>query len=71
MTEDPPKGLDPMAHVIAQRLAVRPEHFVTQSNERQLFQALSGDDLRRFVRGHGWRVVRRIGGRQIDFHNEA
>jgi len=52
-------------------LATRPEHFVTHPSELRLFQALSDNDLRRFARGRGWRVVRRIGGRQIEFYNDA
>ena len=71
MTEDPLARLDPMARVIARRLATRPEHFVTHPSELRLFQALSDNDLRRFARGYGWRVVRRIGGRQIEFYNDA
>ena len=27
--------------------------------------------LRDFAHGHGWRVVRRVGGRQIEFYNDA
>jgi hypothetical protein len=63
--------LDPMARVIGQRLATRPEYFITHPSELRLFQVLSDDDLRRFARDHGWRVVRRIGGRQIEFYNDA
>ena len=63
--------LEPMARVISQRLARRPEHFITHPSELQLFQTLSDDDLHRFARRHGWRVIRRIGGRQIEFYNDA
>ncbi|MBA3962386.1 MAG: hypothetical protein H0X40_10855 [Chthoniobacterales bacterium] len=61
----------PMARVIAQRLAVKPEHFITHPSERRLFQSLGEDDLREFARAHGWRVVRRLGGRRIEFYNDA
>ena len=30
-----------------------------------------GDELNDFALQHGWRVVRRIGGRQIEFYNDA
>lgn len=63
--------LDPMARVIARSLAVRPEHFITHPAELRCFQSLSDADLREFAHRHGWRVVRRIGGRQIEFYNDA
>ncbi|MEO7724855.1 MAG: hypothetical protein ABIU29_09255 [Chthoniobacterales bacterium] len=64
-------ALEPMARVIAQQLARRPEHFITHPSELKLFHAVSDDTLRRFAHAHGWRVVRRIGGRQIEFYNDA
>jgi hypothetical protein len=64
-------ALEPMARVIAQRLAVRPEHFITHPSELKLFHAFSDQELRRFAHEHGWRVVRRVGGRQIEFYNDA
>lgn len=63
--------LEPMARVIAQQLAVRPEHFITHPAELKLFQSLSDEELRQFAHDHGWRVVRRVGGRQIEFYNDA
>ena len=71
MKEEPRTLLEPMARVIAQRLAHRPEHFITHPAELKLFHAISDDDLRHFAHEHGWRVVRRIGGRQIEFYNDA
>jgi hypothetical protein len=71
MTDDLLARLEPIARVIAQCLAVRPEYFVTHPSELRLFQALSDTDLQRFALTHGWRVVRRIGGRQIEFYNDA
>jgi hypothetical protein len=29
------------------------------------------DELRNFAKEHGWRAVRRIGGHQIEFYNDA
>ena len=71
MNEDSLERLESMARVIAERLAIKPEHFITHPSERKLFQALSEEDLREFARRHGWRVVRRIGGQQIEFYNDA
>lgn len=71
MDEDRQALLEPMARVIAQQLARRPEHFITHPAELRLFHSLSEDELRRFAQDHGWNVVRRIGGRQIEFYNDA
>ncbi len=51
--------------------ASRPEHFITHPAELRLFHAVSDATLRDFAHGHGWRVVRRVGGRQIEFYNDA
>ena len=32
---------------------------------------MTDQDLRRFAAEHGWRVVIRIGGRQLEFYNDA
>lgn len=64
-------ALEPMARGIAQQLAHRPEHFITHPSELKLFHSVSDEELRRFAHEHGWRVVRRIGGRQIEFYNDA
>ena len=56
---------------IARMLAIKPEYFVTHPSELQVVRALSGDELREVARKNGWRVVRRVGGRQIEFYNDA
>jgi predicted nucleic acid-binding OB-fold protein len=56
---------------IARMLAVKPEYFVTHPSELQVVRALSYEELRDVAREHGWRVVRRVGGRQIEFYNDA
>lgn len=73
MSEEQPvvPALEPMAPVIARSLAIRPEHFVTHPAELRLFHSVNDTDLRAFAHDHGWRVVRRIGGRQIEFYNDA
>ena len=52
-------------------LAIKPECFVTHPSELRVIRALSDEDLRDMARQHGWRVVRRVGGRQIEFYNDA
>jgi hypothetical protein len=63
--------LGPIARVIARRLAERPEHFITHPSEMKLFRSLTAEQLSEFARCHGWRVVRRVGGRRIEFYNDV
>ena len=56
---------------IARMLAIKPEYFVTHPSELGVVRALSDEELRDMARQHGWRVVRRVGGRQIEFYNDA
>ena len=56
---------------IERMLAIKPQYFVTHPSELGVIRALSGEELREIERQHGWRVVRRIGGRQIEFYNDA
>ena len=56
---------------IARMLAMKPEYFVTHPSELRVVRALSDLDLRDIARQRGWRVVRRVGGRQIEFYNDA
>ena len=32
---------------------------------------MSDSEVRNFAESYGWRVVRRLGGRQIEFYNDA
>ena len=56
---------------IERTLAVKPECFVTHPTERRVIAALSDEELRDIARDHGWRVVRRLGGKQIEFYDDA
>lgn len=56
---------------IAGVLALRPQCFITHPSELHLIRSMTLDDLRAFAERHGWRTVRRIGGRQIEFYNDA
>ncbi len=61
----------PLGAKIERALATTPEHFVTQPAELKILHALTDSELRDFARDHGWRFVRRVGGRQIEFYNDA
>ena len=56
---------------ISQMLALKPEYFVTHPSELRVVRALSEEELRDIARQHGWHFVRRVGGRQIEFYNDA
>lgn len=56
---------------ISQMLAAKPSYFVTHPAERKIIQPLSDSTLRDLAREHGWRIVRRVGGRQIEFYNDS
>jgi hypothetical protein len=56
---------------ISAALAIRPEVFITHPAELRIISSMPDDDLRKFAAEHGWRAVRRIGGRQIEFYNDA
>ncbi len=52
-------------------LAMKPEYLVTHPAELHVLRSLSTDELDDTALRHGWRVVRRVGGRQIEFYNDA
>lgn len=56
---------------IRRMLAVQPQYFVSHPSELKVVQALSDSELRDLALEHGWRFVRRVGGRQIEFYNDA
>jgi len=56
---------------ISRMLAMKPEYSVTHPSELRIVRALSNDELGEITRQHGWRFVRRVGGRQIEFYNDA
>jgi hypothetical protein len=56
---------------IAKMLAVKPEYFVTHPSELSIVQSMSDSELRDLVFERGWRFVRRVGGRRIEFYNDA
>jgi len=65
------EGVAALATKIAATLANRPQIFITHPAELKLLRQMSDEQLRSFAAGHGWRVIRRLGGRQIEFYNDA
>jgi hypothetical protein len=63
--------LAPLTAKISAALAVKPEIFITHPAELRILRAMSDETLRQFAEGHGWHLVRRLGGRQIEFYNDA
>lgn len=60
-----------LATKIAKMLAIKSEYLVTQPAELRILRGMSEADVREFAKSHGWRVIRRLGGRQIEFYNDA
>ena len=65
------ENLSALASKISAVLAVKPEIFITHPAELKILRSLTDSDLRNFAVEHGWRTVRRLGGRQIEFYNDA
>jgi hypothetical protein len=63
--------LPALATKIAKTLSIKPEYLVTQPAELRILRGMSDADVREFAKSHGWRVIRRLGGRQIEFYNDA
>ena len=66
-----PENLGAVAAKIARVLAIKPECFITHPAELQPLKAMSREKLDEFAAQRGWRFVYRIGGRQIEFYNDA
>ncbi len=56
---------------IARELQKRPECFITHPAEMRVLQQLELSELEKFAHDRGWRVVRRLGGRQLQFYNDT
>jgi hypothetical protein len=56
---------------ISAALSVRPAVFITHPAELKILSRLSEHELNQFATEHSWRVVSRVGGRQIEFYNDA
>ena len=56
---------------IARVLSTKPECFITHPTELAALKAMTPDEIEEFALDHGWRLVSRLGGRQIEFYNDA
>jgi hypothetical protein len=63
--------LPALATKIAKMLSIKPEYLVTQPVELRILREMSEAEVGEFATSHGWRVIRRLGGRQIEFYNDA
>lgn len=66
-----PDNLRALRTRVASVLRNRPECFVTHPLELAILSQLATEQLQEFAVNNGWRVVRRLGGRQIEFYNDA
>jgi hypothetical protein len=63
--------LPALAAKIGEALSNRSEYIVTQPAELRVLREMSEEEIRDFARSHGWGIIRRLGGRQIEFYNDA
>jgi hypothetical protein len=60
-----------LADTIAARLAIKSEVYINHPAELRALRTVTDEELRSFAARNGWRIVRRLGGRQIEFYNDA
>jgi hypothetical protein len=65
------ENLSVLTTKIKAALATRPEIFITHPAELRILSSMTDEQVRQFAAEHGWRLVRRVGGRQIEFYNDA
>jgi hypothetical protein len=63
--------LSGLAAKVAGELSRESEYVVTQPAELRVLREMSDAEVSEFAKSHGWRVIRRLGGRQIEFYNDA
>ena len=56
---------------IAHVLSIQPECLITHPTELAALKSMSLEEIEEFALDHGWRAVSRLGGRQIEFYNDA
>jgi hypothetical protein len=66
-----PAELDAITAKISAALAVKPQVFITHPVELRILKSMTDGELEEYAAEHGWRIVRRLGGRQIEFYNDA
>jgi len=65
------ENLAALAEKIAAVLSIKPEILITHPAELRILRGMSENELRKFAADRGWCIVRRLGGRQIEFYNDA
>jgi hypothetical protein len=65
------KDLPALTAKIANALSIGSEYVVTQPAELHVLREMSESEIRKFAKSHCWRVIRRLGGRQVEFYNDA
>ncbi|MDQ6808464.1 MAG: hypothetical protein M3Z64_03420 [Verrucomicrobiota bacterium] len=68
---DPSHQLPALIGKIAKALTTRPEYFVTHPTEVHLLRKLPEGELQSIAQQRGWRMVRKLGGRQMQFYNDV
>ena len=63
--------LPALATKIAKILSIKSEYLVTQPAELRILREMVEEEVREFAKSHGWGVIYRLGGRQIEFYNDA
>ena len=71
MSEDLSGAIAAVRGKIASVLAAKPQCFITHPSELHVLKAMTPEELHTFATEQGWRCVRRVGGRQIEFYNDA
>jgi len=56
---------------IVRVLSIQPECLITHPTELAALKSMAPEELEEFALEHGWRAVSRLGGRQIEFYNDA
>jgi hypothetical protein len=65
------KGLPALTAKIEKALSRGSEYVITQPAELRIVRGMSDAAVGEFAKSHGWRVIRRLGGRQLEFYNDA
>jgi hypothetical protein len=65
------ENLPALTTKIARTLATRPQIFITHPVELRILRTMTPEQLGQYAADHGWRIVRRVGGRQIEFYNDV
>jgi hypothetical protein len=65
------ENLPALTAKISAVLETRPAVFITHPVELKILNSMTKDEVENYATGHGWRIVRRIGGRQIEFYKDV